>query len=138
MIKSIADRRMYRVDDVEDLSVLRRGIPVANSIFGVAQTINSANYVYFKALSELRTLGNPELVEIFTTELLNLHIGQGLDLHWRDNLICPSESDYLEMVDHKTGGLLRLAVRLMQAQSQAIVYVSLRSCKSPVCFGLST
>ncbi|KAJ4320079.1 geranylgeranyl pyrophosphate synthetase [Neodidymelliopsis sp. IMI 364377] len=105
------------VDDVEDSSILRRGIPVANSIFGVAQTINSANYVYFKALQELMLMGNPKLIEIFTEELLNLHRGQGMDLYWRDSLTCPSEADYLEMVGNKTGGLFRLAIKLMQAES---------------------
>jgi geranylgeranyl diphosphate synthase type 3 len=111
------------VDDVEDSSVLRRGIPVANSIFGVAQTINSANYVYFKALQELLLMQNPKLVEIFTEELLNLHRGQGMDLYWRDSLTCPSEADYLEMVGNKTGGLFRLAIKLMQAESEVQVYV---------------
>jgi geranylgeranyl diphosphate synthase type 3 len=110
------------VDDVEDNSILRRGIPVANSIFGVAQTINSANYVYFKALQELMHMGNPKLIEIFTEELLNLHRGQGMDLYWRDSLTCPSEADYLEMVGNKTGGLFRLAIKLMQAESAAQVY----------------
>ncbi|KAF2627380.1 geranylgeranyl pyrophosphate synthetase [Macroventuria anomochaeta] len=105
------------VDDVEDSSILRRGIPVANSIFGVAQTINSANYVYFKALQELMLMANPKLIEIFTEELLNLHRGQGMDLYWRDSLTCPSEADYLEMVGNKTGGLFRLAIKLMQAES---------------------
>ncbi|KAF2004313.1 geranylgeranyl pyrophosphate synthetase [Amniculicola lignicola CBS 123094] len=105
------------VDDVEDSSVLRRGIPVANSIFGVAQTINSANYIYFKALQDLMKLQNPKLIEIFTEELLNLHRGQGMDLYWRDSLTCPSEADYLEMVGNKTGGLFRLAIKLMQAES---------------------
>ncbi|KAF2646247.1 terpenoid synthase [Massarina eburnea CBS 473.64] len=105
------------VDDVEDGSVLRRGIPVANSIYGVAQTINSANYVYFRALQELMVMGNPKLIEIYSDELLNLHRGQGMELHWRDSLICPSEADYLEMVDNKTGGLFRLAIKLMQAES---------------------
>ena len=111
------------VDDVEDSSVLRRGIPVANSIFGVAQTINSANYVYFKALQELLLMQNPKLIEIFTEELLNLHRGQGMDLYWRDSLTCPSEADYLEMVGNKTGGLFRLAIKLMQAESEVKVYV---------------
>lgn len=113
------------VDDVEDNSILRRGIPVANSIFGVAQTINSANYVYFKALQDLLLMGNPKLVDIFTEELLNLHRGQGMDLYWRDSLTCPSEADYLEMVGNKTGGLFRLAIKLMQAESAVQVYVPL-------------
>jgi geranylgeranyl diphosphate synthase, type III len=106
------------IDDVEDNSILRRGQPVAHSIFGTAQTINSANYVYFLALQELQKLTNwNDAIDIFTTELLNLHRGQGMDLYWRDTLTCPTEDDYLEMVQNKTGGLFRLAVKLMQAES---------------------
>lgn len=110
------------VDDVEDSSVLRRGLPVAHSIFGTAQTINSANYMYFCALQELQNLRNPEAILIFTEELLNLHRGQGMDLFWRDSLTCPSEDDYLEMVGNKTGGLFRLAIKLMQAESKNFRY----------------
>lgn len=107
------------IDDVEDSSVLRRGVPVAHSIFGTAQTINSANYIYFIALEELRKLksGGAQAISIYTEELLNLHRGQGMDLFWRDTLTCPSENDYLEMVSNKTGGLFRLAIKLMQAES---------------------
>ncbi|KAI4181536.1 MAG: hypothetical protein L6R41_006569 [Letrouitia leprolyta] len=105
------------IDDVEDNSLLRRGIPVAHSIFGTAQTINSANYVYFQGLQELLKLGNQEVVRIYAEELCNLHKGQGMDLYWRDTLTCPSEEDYLEMVGNKTGGLFRLAVKIMQAES---------------------
>jgi len=106
------------IDDVQDSSQLRRGIPVAHNIFGTAQTINSANYVYFLALKELQKLENrDEAMDIFTNELLHLHRGQGMDLYWRDTLTCPTEDDYLEMVQNKTGGLFRLAVKLMQAES---------------------
>ncbi|KAF2721957.1 terpenoid synthase [Polychaeton citri CBS 116435] len=105
------------IDDVEDSSFLRRGVPVAHAIFGTAQTINSANYIYFAALQELFKLGNPECIRIYTEELLNLHRGQGMDLFWRDTLTCPSEDDYLEMVGNKTGGLFRLAIKLMCAES---------------------
>ena len=94
------------VDDVEDSSLLRRGLPVAHSIFGTAQTINSANYVYFVALQELLKLNNPKAITIYTEELLNLHRGQGMDMFWRDTLTCPTEDDYLEMVGNKTGGLI--------------------------------
>jgi geranylgeranyl diphosphate synthase type 3 len=105
------------IDDVEDNSNLRRGVPVAHHIFGTAQTINSANYVYFCALQEISKLNNPEAIRIYTDELLNLHRGQGMDLFWRDTLTCPSEDDYLEMVGNKTGGLFRLAIKLMHACS---------------------
>lgn len=109
------------VDDVEDNSVLRRGLPVAHSIFGTAQTINSANYIYFAALQELQKLKNPKTVTIYMEELINLHRGQGMDLFWRDTLTCPTEEDYLEMVGNKTGGLFRLGIKLMQAESRSLI-----------------
>lgn len=114
---ALTERFEQSIDDVEDNSVLRRGIPVAHNIFGTAQTINSANYVYFLALQEVQKLNSPAAMEIYTEELLNLHKGQGMDLFWRDTLTCPTEEEYLEMVDNKTGGLFRLAVKLMQAES---------------------
>jgi geranylgeranyl diphosphate synthase type 3 len=70
-------------------------------------------------------MNNPKLIEIFTEELLNLHRGQGMDLYWRDSLTCPSEADYLEMVGNKTGGLFRLAIKLMQAESKTDMSVVL-------------
>lgn len=51
----------YRIDDIEDNSVLRRGIPVAHSIYGVAATINSANYVYFLGLEKVLALDHPKV-----------------------------------------------------------------------------
>ncbi|KAK3904150.1 hypothetical protein C8A05DRAFT_42729 [Staphylotrichum tortipilum] len=109
------------VDDVEDNSQLRRGFPVAHTIFGIPQTINSSNYVYFCALQEIQKLKNPKAVSIFAEELLNLHRGQGMDLFWRDTLTCPTEDDYLEMVGNKTGGLFRLGIKLMQAESRSLI-----------------
>jgi geranylgeranyl diphosphate synthase type 3 len=95
---------------------------VAHKIYGVPQTINSANYVYFLAYQELLTLSGPnsvpsqtELISIITcascalsetnnnhpptAELINLHRGQGLELLWRDSLTCPTEEQYVDMVN---------------------------------------
>lgn len=92
---------------------------MAHSIFGIAQTINSANYAYFLAQQELCKLGDKLAFEVFTEELLSLHRGQGMELYWRDSLICPTEEEYLDMVSKKTGGLFRLAIKLMQIASQS-------------------
>jgi geranylgeranyl diphosphate synthase, type III len=108
------------IDDVEDMSSLRRGLPVAHKIFGVPQTINSANYIYFCALQELQKLKNQKVITIFAEELVHLHRGQGMDLFWRDTLTVPTEDDYLEMVANKTGGLFRLGIKLMQAESRSL------------------
>ncbi|KAH9928051.1 isoprenoid synthase domain-containing protein [Amylocystis lapponica] len=126
------------IDDIEDDAQLRRGIPASHKIYGIPQTINSANYVYFLAYQELFSLrsgiggsgdsvedeqGKKRLIQfreldrIVTAELLSLHRGQGLELLWRDSLQCPTEEEYVAMVNNKTGGLFRVAVKLMMACS---------------------
>lgn len=52
---------IYSIDDIEDNSILRRGVPVAHSIYGVASTINAANYVLFLALEKVQQLGHPDV-----------------------------------------------------------------------------
>lgn len=86
------------IDDIEDNSKLRRGVPVAHHIYGIAATINSANYVYFETLKLAHDTHNPRAINAFVDEMLNLHHGQGLDIYWRDNHRCPSEEEYAEMV----------------------------------------
>ncbi|KAI4086475.1 MAG: hypothetical protein LQ344_007507 [Seirophora lacunosa] len=106
------------IDDIQDGSKQRRGVPVAHSIYGAPQTINSANYAYFLAQQELFRLPCwPEALRVFNEELLNLHRGQGIELYWRDAAKSPEEADYLQMVSNKTGGLFRLLARLMQCAS---------------------
>uniref|UniRef100_A0A023F5X7 Putative geranylgeranyl pyrophosphate synthase/polyprenyl synthetase n=1 Tax=Triatoma infestans TaxID=30076 RepID=A0A023F5X7_TRIIF len=102
------------IDDIQDNSILRRGIPVAHSIYGVASTINAANYVFFLALDKVLALGHPEATTVYTEQLLELHRGQGMEIYWRDNFTCPTEDEYKTMTIKKTGGLFMLAVRLMQ------------------------
>lgn len=96
---------------------MRRGVPVAHTIYGVPNVLNCANYVYFMALEEVQNMGSAEAVRAFVDELLNLHRGQGWDILWRDSNTCPEENQYRQMVIDKTGGLFRLATRLAQAFS---------------------
>ena len=69
----------------------------------------------FGALEKVHRLESPAAMQVFVGELLNLHRGQGHDIAWRDAIKCPTEEEYLTMVQDKTGGLFRLAVGLMQS-----------------------
>jgi geranylgeranyl diphosphate synthase type 3 len=104
------------IDDIEDGPQLRRGRPVAHKVYGIPQTINSANYVYFLAYKELailRRLGEESAAKdldlVVTEELLNVHRGQGLEIVWRDLLQCPTEEEYISMVNNSTSLILRQA-----------------------------
>lgn len=60
-----------RIDDIEDNSKQRRGVPgecpfhpssvVAHEVFGIASTINAANFVYFLALEKVAVVSIPEV-----------------------------------------------------------------------------
>uniref|UniRef100_A0A5K3EUX4 Geranylgeranyl pyrophosphate synthase n=1 Tax=Mesocestoides corti TaxID=53468 RepID=A0A5K3EUX4_MESCO len=113
------------IDDIEDGSHRRRGKPAAHMLFGVPLSINAANYAYFIALEKALTLGHVDVPKIFTEQMLDLHRGQGLDIYWRCSLKCPSECEYRDMVIRKTGGLIGMAVKLMQLFSTNNGYISL-------------
>lgn len=95
---------------------------MAHEVFGVAQTINAANYAYFLQQERLNQIDDPRAFHIFTAALLDLHRGQGMDLYWREAVVCPTENEYIQMVIYKTGGLFRLAVELMRIQSSRTAY----------------
>ena len=104
------------LDDVEDGSELRRGQPSTHMIFGLPQTINSAGYFVLEALKQLRDF-DPECMRLALEHVQDLYLGQGFDLYWTRQGVCPSEDEYLAMVDKKTGGLFRLAAQLLQRLS---------------------
>ncbi|KAJ6519124.1 terpenoid synthase [Mycena sanguinolenta] len=125
-IINILHNASLMIDDIEDDSQLRRGKPVAHKIYGIPQTINAANYMYFLAFQELSqitpgatTSDLKPLYDILTTEMIRLHRGQGLEILWRDSLQCPTEEEYIGMVNDKTGGLLRIGIKLMMACATA-------------------
>ena len=106
------------LDDIEDGSRLRRSYPAAHAVFGTAQSINSATYVYVRAVQKvLYNFRSEEAMPVLLAGLEHLFIGQSWDLYWSYNIICPSEQEYLSMVDHKTGALFCLLTKLMQAYS---------------------
>ncbi|KAF3925762.1 Dimethylallyltranstransferase [Dactylellina cionopaga] len=106
------------LDDMEDSSPLRRGKDAAHVVYGDAQAINSANYLIVWAMDQTRKLNNPACMDIFLDEIQNSLVGQSYEMHWRDNLECPTEDQYLEMVEKKTGGLFRFLTRLLVAMAR--------------------
>ncbi|GME26399.1 uncharacterized protein ALTATR162_LOCUS9465 [Neofusicoccum parvum] len=106
------------LDDLEDNSPLRRGYPATHTIFGQAQSINSANFMFVRAVQEVAQTLSPAALTAVLEELEGLYLGQSWDLYWKHNLVCPNEAEYVNMIDHKTGGMFRMLLRIMQAESE--------------------
>ncbi|RZC34814.1 polyprenyl synt domain containing protein, partial [Asbolus verrucosus] len=114
-ISEITHTHTLLLDDIEDSSMLRRGVPAAHLIYGIAATVVTANYMGFCiALEKIFDLQHPKAIDIFTELNLELGRGQGMDIYWRDNAICPTEDEYKKMCIRKTGIIFMSSVRLMQ------------------------
>ena len=50
-----------RIDDIEDTSNLRRGIPAAHVIYGIPQTISCVNYVQSTVFQHVLALDHPQV-----------------------------------------------------------------------------
>jgi geranylgeranyl diphosphate synthase type 3 len=87
-----------RTDDIQDNAILRRGIPAAHSIYGVASTINVSNYLLIKALRRVQSLNHPDAIAVCTEQLLEWLHATALENSWSDNCTCPSFEEYKQML----------------------------------------
>lgn len=97
------------LDDIGDRSPLRRGRPAAHTVYGVAETINSANLAILEATSQIQSLHSQSSV-VFYEQMRQIYIGQSDDLRWTRHRSCPLLDEYMQMIDGKTGGLLQLHI----------------------------
>lgn len=92
---------LIRIDDIEDGSDLRRGKPAAHIRYGLPLSLNAANYVYFEAMKRIvdaKGLGaGPEeklkAVMDFINGMMLMHVGQGMEIFWRDENLKLDHSD---------------------------------------------
>jgi geranylgeranyl pyrophosphate synthase len=106
------------VDDIEDSSEMRRGKPCTYRIFGIDVAVNVGTAMFFLPLLTLMKSAldkdmKLKAYEIYAQELINIHLGQGMDIIWHrgeDDKI--KEEEYLQMCAYKTGTLARMAAKL--------------------------
>jgi len=113
------------LDDIQDNSLVRRGLPCAHLVYGVPSTINSATYYIFVGLQ--RVLENSPkdrlyevISEVYKT-LMDLHLGQQMDIYWRDNLVVPTLEEYKKMIDLKTTTGFSFLYRVLKAGTNSDV-----------------
>ena len=96
-------------DDIQDDDKTRRGRPTVWSRYGVAQAINAGDLMQALAITQVLLVGQ-DAVKTLTEETIEMIEGQGLDLDVEEKAV--GVEPYLEMIDKKTGALIRCAFRL--------------------------
>jgi geranylgeranyl diphosphate synthase type I len=110
------------IDDIEDSSQVRRGKPCSHQIFGNDIAINAGNAMYYLPLLPIMTHRNRlsleiqrDVYEIYVQEMINLSMGQAMDIAWHRGIANADdldESDYLQMCAYKTGTLARMSAKM--------------------------
>ncbi|MGA3193037.1 MAG: polyprenyl synthetase family protein [Candidatus Bathyarchaeia archaeon] len=110
------------VDDIEDSSEYRRGKPCTYKIFGLDVAINAGNAMYYLPLlplmekkQKLSPQKSSRIYEIYAQEMINVSLGQAMDIAWHRGLAdadAIDEKDYLQMCAYKTGSLARMAAKM--------------------------
>jgi geranylgeranyl diphosphate synthase type I len=100
-------------DDIEDNSLLRRGVPCLHVKYGLPLAINAGDGLFMtvwkEALKIESKFAQERLLEAFTKVLE----GQAIELGWyRDNNWDVDEKDYFKMVEGKTAALIGCACEL--------------------------
>jgi geranylgeranyl pyrophosphate synthase len=129
VIPEVIHNGTLMIDDIEDSSDLRRGKPCTYRIFGLDVAVNAGNAMYYLPLlplienkQKLSTEKLAGIYEIYVQEMINLSVGQAMDIAWHRGLANADtidEKDYLQMCAYKTGTLARMAARIAAVLADA-------------------
>ncbi len=122
IIPEVVHNGTIMIDDIEDNSEFRRGKLCTHRLFDLDVAINVGNTMYFLPLLPLmknRDMLSPEklskIYEIYVREMINLSLGQAMDIAWHRGLADSNkvtETQYLQMCAYKTGTLARMSAKI--------------------------
>lgn len=128
-IPEVVHNGTLMIDDIEDRSEERRGKPCTYKIFGLDVAVNAGNAMYYLPILSLMKHNKDfpsekllKVYEVYTQEMINLSMGQGMDIAWHNGLCSAdevSEKQYLQMCAYKTGTLARMSAKIAAVLSGA-------------------
>src|SRR3990170_6101428 len=129
IIPEVVHNGTIMVDDIEDDSKFRRGKRCAHRLFGLDVAINAGNAMYYLPLlplmknrDKLSAEKLSKIYEIYVREMINLSLGQAMDIAWHKGLADAdkiTEAQYLQMCAYKTGTLARMAAKIAAVLCEA-------------------
>src|SRR3989337_743580 len=129
IIPEVVHNGTIMVDDIEDDSEFRRGKRCAHRLFGLDVAINAGNTMYYLPLlplvknrDKLSAEKLSKIYEIYVQEMINLSLGQAIDIAWHKGLADAdkiTEAQYLQMCAYKTGTLASMAAKIAAVLCEA-------------------
>ncbi|CAH2105311.1 unnamed protein product [Euphydryas editha] len=107
----------FLCDDIQDGSNIRGVSPAAHCIYGVPLTINASIQALLLGLERASNLSS-EACKVIIEEYLEVIRGQGIEIYWRDNFICPTEEQFRKMLERKSCRFVMLIIRFIQLFSK--------------------
>jgi geranylgeranyl diphosphate synthase type 3 len=104
---------VFRLDELQNLGEPRKAIGMHQAVDSIASTINAANYAGCNALEKCLKLDHSKVIilfilrnrfklifqagSIYIEQMMQFYRGQGSEIYWRDNYMCPTEEEYKKM-----------------------------------------
>lgn len=98
-------------DDAVDHSVLRRGMPTVNSVWGHQAAIIMGDYLYSRSVMEMARLGRVDVIKVLADAANAMTIGEMRQLVMHDSLNF-TRQDYYRLIGAKTASLMSAACEL--------------------------
>ena len=98
-------------DDAVDHSVLRRGMPTVNSVWGHQVAIIMGDYLYSRSVMEMTRLQRVDVVRVLAEAANTMTVGEMRQLVMHDTLQF-TEDDYYRLIEAKTASLMSAACEL--------------------------
>ena len=98
-------------DDLVDGATLRRGKPVAHSIWGAPTAVLVGDFLLARSLSIAAETGIPEIIKVIAEITENMSQGEIQQL-FRKGALDISEKEYMEVIQRKTAVLFQGACRV--------------------------
>jgi len=98
-------------DDAVDHSVLRRGMPTVNSVWGHQVAIIMGDYLYSRSVMEMTRLQRVDVIRVLAEAANTMTVGELRQLVMHDSLQF-MEDDYYRLIEAKTASLMSAACEL--------------------------
>ncbi len=98
-------------DDAVDHSVLRRGMPTVNSVWGHQVAIIMGDYLYSRSVMEMTRLERVDVIRVLAEAANTMTVGEMRQLVMHDSLQF-TEDDYYRLIEAKTASLMSAACEL--------------------------